>query len=151
MKKLYLVVAAAVVACSSPVAPPQVPSNAVEYPALDIYGTWWNEVERDVGIERPMDHVRFFSVEDDGYGWFHPGYQRIVRGLWVPDGRIYVMAYAQRDEALLKHEFLHELLRGDRNHNHPLFDAYNECIGQNLNTHQLCPLVRSPVPGDKGS
>lgn len=110
-------------ACAGPTDPQYlVPSSGREVDIPGVYSEWWAEVQEDAGIEASLQRVRLFSVPRP---WYNHRYGRTVQGLWVPDGRIYLVDYLLRAEGLVKHEMLHELLRGDATHAHPLFAVYD--------------------------
>lgn len=124
MRTVLLGVLMALSSCAGPTDPQyQVPVSGREVDAPQVYAEWWVEVQEDAGIERSLDRVRFFSVPRP---WYNQRYGRTVHGLWVPDGRIYIVDYLLRAEGLVKHEMLHELLRGDSAHAHPLFAVYDD-------------------------
>lgn len=123
MRAIVLGLVLALSACSGPTDPGyQVPVSGREVEIPYIYYQWWDEVQEDAEIEASLDRLRLFSVPQP---WFNRRYGRTVLGLWVPDGRIYMVQYLLLAEGLVKHEMLHELLRGDQTHAHPLFDLYD--------------------------
>jgi hypothetical protein len=126
MRRLLLPLVLALAACSPTAPVDAVPSGAVEFPAHSVYLLWWKEVEVDAGVLRSMDRVRYFRVPTKAGFWYDPQIRRWVNGLWSPDGKIYL---ADRDgelnEGLVKHELLHEILRGDSGHRNPLFATYD--------------------------
>lgn len=109
------------VACSSPTTP-EIPPGAVEVSPRAAYTNWWAEVMEESGIVRDISRVRWFSVPGDS--WYSPRFDADIEGLWVRDGRIYIAETRRGNKNLVKHEMLHELLRGDFAHAHPLFEVY---------------------------
>lgn len=105
---------------------PEIPEGATPYDPLPAYAEWWGEVQHDAGITGSLARVRFYEVQSGP--WWSDRYNRIVHGIWLSDGRIYIAAGFTDHENLIKHEMLHELLNesfdGDREHLHPLFRRY---------------------------
>lgn len=116
-----LLVLVALAGCSSPVGP-EIPDGAVPFDPPAVYATWWDEIMHQASIQRDVSRVRWFLVETGP--WESARYGGATHGAWVPDGRIYLADGWEEWENLVKHEMLHELLRGDAAHAHPAFDLY---------------------------
>lgn len=111
---------------------PLVPEGAVPLTPPTIYMEWWDEVEGELGSGRDESRVRWFVVRG---GLFPSRDGEPTSGRWIPDGRIYLAEGWELDENTVKHEMLHELLRGDYEHSHPLFQKYDaqSCFDNFLN------------------
>lgn len=126
--RAVLLMALVVVGCSDGVAGPEIPPDAAEYAPPPQYEFWWRRLFREMDIEpRDVSHVRWFRVTSGP--WHSSRYRTEIEGSWIPDGRIYIAAGYVRCENLVKHEMAHEILQGDREHEHPIFAAYPLGVG----------------------
>jgi hypothetical protein len=82
----------------------------IEPPTL--YRTWWSTVEECSSLEGSFEQVRWFAVHEFGDG---PG----ILGQWNARREITVRSDVWLDAPVVRHEILHDLLRGDRNHERP--------------------------------
>ena len=115
-----LVIVALAVCTSCDSANPTTPGEVVRYDPPGIYRFWWTQLRQEAGLSAAFPSVSWYEVlggewrNNDGE-WIH--------GLWRP-GEIYLAVGLTRNEGAVKHEMLHELLRGDPQHTHPLFALY---------------------------
>lgn len=93
-------------ACSDTVA---VDRGRVEIDPPTVYRTWWESVEECSAIGGDFDGVRWFAVYGfgDGAG---------ILGQWNELREITVRSDVWLDPEVVRHEVLHDLLRGDRLH-----------------------------------
>lgn len=96
------------------------PLGAVETPPPDVYATWYAETEDCVGTKGHFDQVRWFSVP--GPRWWDPIREQYAIGTWRAPHDIYIAESHRLDEDVVKHETVHELLRGGANDD-PRFEA----------------------------
>ena len=97
-----------------------------EYERIDPpaeYLTWWYDVQRDLGWPHriAMNHVRFYFSPDP---WPRPDGGDTWGG--GAGSRVFIWRPKADCRNLVKHEMLHVLLRGDRDHTHPLFAESSE-------------------------
>lgn len=122
--RLLFLLALLLAACSEITgAKPEIPSHSVPFDPPAVFEQWWVEVQAASGIHQRHDRVRWFLVR--GGLFLSEREKALSSGRWIPDGRIYLAEGWERDEANVKHEMLHELLRGDHEHRHPLFEKYD--------------------------
>lgn len=100
------------------------PPGAIPFDPPAIYREWAAEVGRAANRRGSIDRVRWLVVPGDY--WMLEGSEEKTIGQWFSDGRIYIASAWTSDEGLIKHEILHEILRGDTDHKHPLFAIYQE-------------------------
>lgn len=107
---------------------PLIPEGAVAFDPPANYADHWARAMRESGIERDVSRVRWFLVPGGLFATRDAREQ--ASGRWIPDGRIYLAEGWENDELTVLHEMLHELLRGDPNHEHPLFEVYDaeQCV-----------------------
>ncbi|HET9948595.1 MAG TPA: hypothetical protein VFQ22_06720 [Longimicrobiales bacterium] len=118
---LLLSVLPSVAACSIFTAPepPWRPPDAVPYEPPAIYATWWAEVTACLGMpDDGFERIAWYRV-GDGYGFSTPDYGR-ASGRWVPPHEVYIAFRHTRTRYIVKHEMIHELLRGG-SHDDPRF------------------------------
>jgi hypothetical protein len=102
--------------CDSPFEPPL---DAIEFPGLPSYGSWWAEVEACAQTTGDLGRVRWFMVPHDN---FQCGGQVCI-GLWTPEHHIYLSYGAHADREVVKHEMLHDLLDDGAHYQ----SAWDEC------------------------
>lgn len=112
-------------ACSSPTAPlvdpDWRPEGAVEFPAPDSYRRWWNEVAACLGVSADgFDLVRWWKV-GTGASFYTPDFGS-ASGRWVRPHDIYVAGLHVGSRKIVKHEMIHEFLRGG-SHDDPRFEV----------------------------
>ena len=103
---------------------PNGPSGATPFDPPDIYQVWAAEVGQAANRDGSIGRVRWYIVPGDY--WQRDGSRKKTIGQWFSDGRIFIATPWTKDEGLIKHEILHELLGGDTDHRHPLFSIYQE-------------------------
>lgn len=97
---------AATASCSDATA---VTQGRVEIEPPAAYRTWWSEVEECSGLGGDFAGVRWFATFAfvDGEG---------ILGQWNEHREITVRSDVWLDREVIRHEVLHDLLRGDRRH-----------------------------------
>lgn len=140
MRKIHISVRAALLlmllmlpGCDDQIVAPD-GATALDPPA--VYESWWTEVEADAQILRRRD-VKWMLVP--GRFFYRENDPQPVLGLWATNGTIFLAETATLHEGVVKHEMLHEVLRGDYEHRNPLFEKYSRIPGP-----EICyyPLLR---------
>lgn len=108
---LVAVCVVAVVGCDAVTGPDlSVPPDAVRTEPLDVYWAWYAEVEACTGVEGSFADVRWFEVPY--VQWWDPVWEQYTRGTWRAPHDIYIAGAHRDDEQLVKHEMVHDVLRG---------------------------------------
>ena len=104
---LLIVLTAAAAAGCSDAAGPDLGRVPIEPPAL--YRTYWSTVEACSSLTGTFEAVRWFVVHEfgDGAG---------ILGQWNERREVTVRSDVWLDSEVVRHEILHDLLGGDRNH-----------------------------------
>ena len=104
-------------ACDSPLT--SIAKEGLEpFDPLPEYAGFWEATETCSGTSGDLGLIRWFralSLTSNG---------QILRGLWEPPHRITIWTGLEDDEPTVRHEMLHDLLRGDPNHRAP---AWGDC------------------------
>ena len=87
------------------------------YAPLPEYVEFWSETESCSERSGELELIRWFTAVAISSG---PG---ITRGLWEPPHDITVLSGLEEDERTVRHEMLHDLLRGDPGHQSPSWEA----------------------------
>ena len=82
------------------------------------YRSWWETVEACSSRSGDFDLVRWYEAD----GIVIRG--DVVLGFWEPPHDITVVNTAKEDAFVVRHEMLHDLLRGDLDHKH---EAWSHC------------------------
>jgi hypothetical protein len=75
-----------------------------------VYREWWAAIESCSGRQAPLDRIRWYladAVSGDGL---------VARARWSAPHDIIIVAGYENDSTLVRHEMLHDLLDGDRQH-----------------------------------
>lgn len=83
---------------------------------MEIYSQWWRELEKCSGRTRDLHGIRWFLADQIGSGTGHT--LTTVKGQWLSNREITIKTGYEDDYKVVKHEMLHDLLRGDRTHAH---------------------------------
>jgi hypothetical protein len=112
---------ASLAACSDPV--------HLEYqrrrpflPPMQVYEPWWNELRACSRQTGELDGIRWFLAERIG----RPMVGESTLGEWLSNREITLRAGHEHRVEVVKHEMLHDLLRGDRDHED---EAWEACVG----------------------
>lgn len=101
-------------ACDDATGPDNPGRVEIEPPSL--FRTLWTEVETCSGLTAPFVRVRWFAVYAFRAG---PG----VLGQWNERREITLRSDVWLDREVIRHEILHDLLSGDRDHRRPEWGA----------------------------
>jgi len=85
-------------------------------PPLELYTTWWTELEACAARTADFGRIDWFlagAISDPTEPNIDP---RGIRGQWRSNHEITILADHQGDFRVVKHEMLHDLLDGDREH-----------------------------------
>lgn len=115
MKRLLFILA--LTACSD-MGPRPIIEGAEPYTDTARLAATWSELEGCSGLSGNLSRISFYTATKITHG----GEQS--RGIWMPDGRIYILATLIADTRLLKHEMMHALLTGE---GHPEHYFNNVC------------------------
>lgn len=110
--------------CSTPVAPPSFPSQAVALQVPAPYTLWWRATEQCSGLNAALSGVKWYVLPSASElvvgGHAYDGY-------WWPDGnRVVLTKRAALDGQLVRHEMLHVLIGV---HGHPRSYFFDRCAG----------------------
>lgn len=86
------------------------PPEAVRSEPPAVYSEWYREMEVCVGLAGTFALVRWFAVP--GEHWWDPLRQQYATGTWRAPHDIYIAASHALDALVVKHEAIHDLLRG---------------------------------------
>jgi hypothetical protein len=115
--RIAFVAAAVLAACEASLV--NVKKEDVEpFEALAEYSSFWDDTESCSGVEGELEQVSWFRASEI---WSNG---RLVRGLWEPPHNITVWNGLEDDRETVRHEMLHDLLRGDPEHRLP---AWSDC------------------------
>lgn len=111
-------------ACYSIIGPElTLPPDAFQADPLAEYAEWYMEVEECTGVEGDFDAVRWFEVPHER--WWDPVWKQYAVGTWRSPHDIYLAEPRRDDEGIVKHEMVHDVLRGGQTH-----DArFEQCSG----------------------
>ncbi|NNM33854.1 MAG: hypothetical protein HKO53_12345 [Gemmatimonadetes bacterium] len=87
------------------------------YEALPVYPEFWSATEACSGRSGDVDLIRWFRATGISAGLGRS------QGLWEPPHDITVLRGLEEDEGTVRHEMLHDLLRGDPDHRSPTWEA----------------------------
>jgi len=93
-------------------------------PPAELYSRWWSEVASCLGRGRDFEGIRWFLADEirilhgDPSGVMPVGVSH-PRGQWNSDREITIAEGYQENHRVVKHEMLHDLLEGDRDHVDP--------------------------------
>lgn len=116
---LAILVASAGFSCS------QLTDLSLEYvnrrpfdPPMELYAPWWNEVAKCVERSRSIAGIDWFLADQIGPTpcEYCPG--NTTQGQWISNREITLLAGKERKMVVVKHEMMHDLLRGDGGHEH---------------------------------
>ena len=110
-------VALAATACADPTSLTYVNRRSFS-PPMAMYGDWWEELEQCSGRRRNMGGIRWFLAD-----WISGGTH--VHGQWISNREITFKDGFELEDWVVKHEMLHDLLDGDRDHTH---FAWRVCV-----------------------
>jgi hypothetical protein len=111
MKRAALLLCLALPACDPIIGPEYTrPPDATPVEPLPIYETWFSETEACTGETGDFTSVRWFEVPGDR--WWDAVRQQYAIGTWRPAHDIFITTAHLGDEHVVKHEIIHELLRG---------------------------------------
>ena len=83
-----------------------------------VHRTWWTAVEGCSSTRGEFELVRWYRA-----GGIRSGGESL-QGVWQSPHDLIVVRGAEEDSLIVRHEILHELLRGDANHKN---DAWSRC------------------------
>ena len=86
------------------------PPDAVRMQPGPEYAAWYAETEACVGVDGDFERVRWFEVP--GERWWDPLREQYAIATWRSPHDIYVTTAHLDDENVVKHEVVHDLLRG---------------------------------------
>jgi len=109
------------------------PAGEQPLDAPAVYRTWWNKTEACSGLSGDFDRIEWLVVP--GHGFACSSGQ--CAGHWESSHRIYIASDWTRNEMVVRHEMLHELLRRG-GHPDPPFG-------------KGCPLTWATWPGGDGA
>lgn len=87
------------------------------YDPPTFYAAFWQDTESCSGTEGDLTLVSWFRAQ----AIWHNG--QLLRGVWEPPHRITIWLGLEDDETTVRHEMLHDLLRGDPDHLRPAWEA----------------------------
>lgn len=115
MKRAALLLFLALPGCDPIIGPEFTrPPDASLAEPLAIYETWFSQTEACTGVTGDYESVRWFEVP--GERWWDPLRQQYAVATWRPPHDIYITSAHFDDEYVVKHEVVHELLRGGENY-----------------------------------
>lgn len=103
-------------ACSDPTDALQYENRRPFDPPMEIYSRWWSEVEQCSDRSRDLVGIRWFLADAIGLGT--GPVVGTVKGQWLSNREITIRTGEQMSFDVVKHEMLHDLLRGDAFHEH---------------------------------
>ena len=110
-----------VAACYSIIEPEQtLPPDAALTQPLSEYVQWYAETEVCTGETGDFAEVRWYTVPHQR--WWDPVWEQFAIGTWRAPHDIYLASPQRANEDLVKHEIVHELLRGGQADD-PRFEA----------------------------
>lgn len=80
------------------------------YEPPPVYAAWWTETERCSGRAGSFAALEWYLAD-----WI-TGDTKVARGRWSAPHDIVIVRGYEADEAVVRHEMLHDLLRGDPGH-----------------------------------
>lgn len=86
------------------------PPNAVRMEPGPDYAVWYAQTEVCAGVSGDFEAVRWFEVP--GERWWDPLRQQFAIATWRRPHDIYITTAHLGDELVVKHEVVHDLLRG---------------------------------------
>jgi len=86
------------------------PPDAVPMEPGESYALWYAQAEACAGVDGDFDAVRWFEVP--GERWWDPLRQQYAIATWRRPHDIYITTANLDDEYVVKHEVIHDLLRG---------------------------------------
>lgn len=111
MKRAALLLCLALPACGAIIGPDYtLPPDATWTQPLAIYESWFSETEACTGVTGNYGAVRWFEVP--GERWWDPIREQYAIATWRAPHNIYITTAHIDDENVVKHEIVHELLRG---------------------------------------
>ena len=124
MRVVLLLALAATSACYSIVGPDEtLPPDAVRTEPLAEYELWYSQMELCTGETGSYGAVRWFEVPYNR--WWDPIGEQYAIGTWRAPHDIYLSVGELANEKLVKHEIVHDLLRGGQ-----IYDPrFKECSG----------------------
>ena len=124
LRLLPLALATSFAACYSIIEPElTLPPDAVRTEPLAQYAVWYAETESCTGVTGSFSNVRWFAVPHER--WWDPVWEQFAIGTWRAPHDIYLAGSEIENENLVKHEIVHDLLRGGLIHD-PRFE---DCSG----------------------
>lgn len=121
LRPLALLAVLAATACESIIGPElTLPPDAVRAEPLEVYAAWYVEAELCTGETGDFGLVRWFTVPHDR--WWDPVWEQYAIGTWRAPHDVYLAEAHLENEAVVKHEIVHDLLRGGSTYD-PRFEA----------------------------
>lgn len=117
-RRILCAFVAALAACSDPVSLVYVDRRPFT-PPLEIYTTWWAELEACLDRTRDFDGIRWFLADEIGQA--AGPVSGSIRGQWLSNREITIKSGHEHVMVVVKHEMMHDLLRGDGGHRHELW------------------------------
>lgn len=104
-----MVATSLVAACDLGEVPTEI-DGRLPYAALPEYAGWWDATEACSGIEGELSAIEWILTRRIQVGG------TMAFGLWRPPHEIVIVQGFQDNEFTVRHEMLHDLLRGDPDH-----------------------------------
>jgi hypothetical protein len=82
-----------------------------------VYATWWASTEACAGRTGRFELITWYLASSI------TGDRAVARGRWSPPHEIVIVRGFEDDERTVRHEMLHDLLRGDAEHRSPEWSA----------------------------
>ena len=92
------------------------PAGEQAMSAPDVYRTWWDKTEACSGLTADFDRVEWLVVPGNGFSCSSGK----CAGHWESNHRIFIASDWSRNEMVVRHEMLHDLL-GHPGHPNPPF------------------------------
>lgn len=102
-------------ACSDPTDALTYENRRAFSPPMETYSRWWAQLEKCSERSRDLAGIRWFLADDIGG----------PRGQWISNREITLLTGYEDEFRVVKHEMLHDLLRGDGDHSH---EAWQTCV-----------------------
>lgn len=90
-------------------------------PPMETYGRWWTQLQACSDRTGDLDGLQWFLADYIGATTGPP--TQSAKGQWTSNREITLLSGHERELGVVKHEMLHDLLRGDGQHRHPAWDV----------------------------